>query len=96
MQQIPSQRPDHDDRRISRTPRWVRVGRGTFPFTSYPEVSFAYLATTEGLGLGISQSPKCLVLDEQEEPVAHVAYNGRVFAVGAAGEPDYSMVLHEP
>jgi len=61
----------------------------------YAEASAAYCATIERLGLGVSEAPVCEVLDEAGDPVAHVAYNGRIFAVGPNGECDYTTVLHE-
>ena len=76
-------------------PRWIRVGRGTYPFSSHAEASAAYRATIERLGLGVSEAPACEVLDEAGNLVARVAYNGRIFAVGPDGECDYTRVLHE-
>ena len=76
-------------------PRWVRIGRGTYPFSSYAEVSAAYRAAIERLGLGVSETPACDVLDGTGNVVAQVAYNGRIFAVDADGEADRSVVLHE-
>ena len=80
---------------LDREPRWVRIGRGTYPFSSYAAVSAAYRAAIERLGLGVSETPTCDVLDGTGNVVAQVAYNGRVFAVGADGEADRSIVLHE-
>ena len=79
----------------SPNPRWIRVGRGTYPFSTYAEASAAYCATIERLGLGVSEAPVCAVLDEVGDIVARVAYNGRIFAVGLGGECDYTRVLHE-
>ena len=76
-------------------PKWVRVGRGTYPFTSYPAASAAYCATIERLDLGVSETPRCEVLDDTGTVIARVAYNGRVFAVTPDGESDCTMVLHE-
>ena len=92
---------DHNTRPTRRHPTmgaqllWVRIGRGTFPFTSYADVSAAYRATIERLNLGVSETPSCEVLDSDGRKVAHVAYNGRVFAVDAEGETDRSIVLYE-
>ena len=79
----------------ARGPRWIRVGDGTYPFSTYAKASAAYCATIERLGLGVSEAPVCEVLDEAGDLVARVAYNGRIFAVGPAGECDYAKVLHE-
>ena len=76
-------------------PRWIRIGRGTYPFSSHAEASAAYRATIERLGLGVSEAPVCEVLDEAGDLVARVAYNGRIFAVGPDGECDYTRVKHE-
>ena len=76
-------------------PRWIRVGRGTYPFSTYGAASAAYCATVKRLGLGVSDAPACDVLDDAGNVVARVAYNGRVFAVGPDGECDYTRVLHE-
>jgi hypothetical protein len=66
--------PQHPDRE----PRWVRVGRGTFPFSSFAAASAAYRAAIERLNLGVSEAPPCEVLDDAENLIARVAYNGRV------------------
>lgn len=79
-----------------RDPRWIRVGRGTYPFSSYAAASAAYCATIERLGVGVSEAPVCEVLDEAGDLAARVAYNGRIFAVLPDGECDYTKVLHEP
>ena len=88
-------RPNANPSHVSRDPRWVRVGRGTYPFSTYGAASTAYCATIERLGLGVSEAPTCEVLNEAGNVVARVAYNGRVFAVGSDGECEYTMVLHE-
>ena len=90
-----SARPLADPPTASRAPRWIRIGRGTYPFSSHAEASAAYCATIERLGLGVSEAPVCEVLDEAGDLVARVAYNGRVFAVGPDGECDCARVLHE-
>jgi hypothetical protein len=76
-------------------PKWIRVGRGTYPFSSFAAASAAYCATIERLGLGVSEAPACVLLDDAGNVVARVAYNGRIFAVGTDGKSDYSIVLHE-
>lgn len=57
----------------------VRIGRRTFPFTTCEDVSRAYRATIERLGIGGSKTPICLILDHRGEVVGHVSYNGRVW-----------------
>jgi hypothetical protein len=53
-------------------PRWIRVGRGTYPFSSYAAASAAYCATIERLGLGISEAPVCELLDDAGNVMARV------------------------
>lgn len=76
-------------------PHTVRIGRRSFPFTTYAEVSAAYRAVIESLDLGASETPICAVFDADGVKVANVAYNGRIFATLADGESDYERVLHE-
>ena len=80
---------------LDREPQWVRVGRGTYPFSTYADASAAYRAAIERLGLGVSETPACDVLDGTGNVVAQVAYNGRIFAVDADGETDRGIVLYE-
>src|SRR5690554_6861236 len=44
-------------------PRWIRIGPGTYPFSTYAEASAAYCATIHRLGLGVSKAPACELLD---------------------------------
>ena len=88
-------RPHAEPPAIGGDPRWIRVGRGTYPFSTYAAVSAAYCATIDRLGLGVSEVPSCEVLDEAGDLVARVAYNGRIFAIGPDGECDNTRVLHE-
>lgn len=57
----------------------VRVGRNTVPFTTCAEVSAAYRATIEEMGVGASETPPCHILDADGRVVGHVSYNGRVW-----------------
>ena len=57
----------------------VRIGRRAFPFTTCEDVSKAYRATIERLGIGGSKTPSCLIHDHRGEVVGHVSYNGRVW-----------------
>ena len=64
------------------------------PFHSFADVSSAYRRTIEHLGLGASQTPPCTIFDETGMLVAHVSYNGRVWA-GSSYQPG-AVPLYEP
>jgi hypothetical protein len=51
-----------------------------FSFENWGQVSKAYRRTCEALGLGPAEAPRCVILDDAGAIVAHVAYNGRVWA----------------
>lgn len=72
----------------------ARVGRTTYPVTSWQQVSTAYRRTIETLDLGASQAPRCEIVDMRGNVIAHVAYNGRVFP-GRTYEPG-ATPLYEP
>lgn len=55
----------------------VRIGSRVFPFTSFAEVSAAYRASIESLGLGGSQTPACRIFDATGRQTAYISYNGR-------------------
>jgi hypothetical protein len=57
----------------------VRIGRRTFPFTTCEDVSRAYRATIDRLGLGGSKTPPCVILNASGQPTGRVSYNGRVW-----------------
>ncbi len=59
--------PIRPDPTVVPEPRWVRVGRGTFPFSSFAAASAAYRAAIERLDLGVSEAPACEVLDDAEK-----------------------------
>lgn len=61
------------------TPAFVRIGKRLFPFTTYSEVSAAYLATCSRLDLGSRKAPACTMLDASMNPVAYVSYNGKIW-----------------
>lgn len=58
----------------------VTVGRRSFPFTSFAEVSAAYRATIESLDLGCSKTPLCSIFDSSGRQTGYVSYNGKVWA----------------
>src|SRR5690606_21973055 len=78
------------------SPYCVFIDGGTYPFTSYRAVSEAYCGTIACLGLGVSETPSCMVLNEAGRPVATVGYNGRIFRISEQGEIDYEHPLFEP
>jgi hypothetical protein len=57
----------------------VRIGARIFPFTTMAEVSAAYRATIQRLGIGGSETPSCEILNHRAEVVGYVSYNGRVW-----------------
>lgn len=59
--------------------RVVIQGR-SFPFTSFEEVSRAYRATIERLGVGGSKTPQCSIFDAAGNQTAYLSYNGRAWA----------------
>lgn len=59
---------------------YATVGRTAFPVESWAQVSGAYRDLCNHLGVGASQAPKCLILDDRHRVFAHVSYNGRVWA----------------
>lgn len=76
----------------------VRIGRRMFPFTTCEEVSAAYRATIERLGLGGSKTPPCVILNHLGQPTGRVSYNGRVWrgAEWASGDkPIYDPTDNE-
>lgn len=61
----------------------------TFEATTFEQVSRAYRETIEMLGLGASETPRCLIT-KGGKVIAHVTYNGRVWP----GKPsDWSATL---
>jgi hypothetical protein len=58
----------------------VRIGRNAYAFTTAAEVSAAYRATIDRLGLGASETPSCDLLDASGNLVGHVSYNGKVWS----------------
>lgn len=57
----------------------VRIGRRIFPFSDCAQISAAYRASIESLGLGASQTPQCEILDASGAIVGRVSYNGRIW-----------------
>jgi hypothetical protein len=74
----------------------VRIGRRTFPFTSFEHVSDTYVRATGVADVGMRDAPKCEILDPTGKVVAHVSYNGRIWNHLADGSTDYSACLYDP
>lgn len=58
---------------------YAHVGFHRFPVMSFAQVSAAYRALLDELGLGASQAPRCLIEDDTGTVHAHVSYNGKVW-----------------
>jgi len=58
----------------------AKIGRRTFPFTTAEEISRAYRATIDRLGLGASRAPSCDLLDGNGHRIGYVSYNGKVWS----------------
>lgn len=59
---------------------YATVGKSVIPVESWEQVSKAYRNTIDHLGLGSSQAPKCLIVDDRKRVCYHVSYNGKVWA----------------
>lgn len=73
----------------------VRIGSRLFPFTTPEEVSRAYSATINRLGLGGSQTPSCSLLDASGAVAGYVSYNGRVWQ-GQPEEWQSAVCVYDP
>lgn len=65
---------------------FATVGKTTYPASTVQQVSAAYTATINRLGLGASEAPPCRIVDERGKIVFHVSYNGKVWK-GAEWKP---------
>jgi hypothetical protein len=57
----------------------AQCGRLRKPIDDLRELSRAYRATIDELGLGGSETPNCYILNEVGKRVGRVSYNGRVW-----------------
>lgn len=64
---------------VTTTPAFVRIGKRLFDFTTYADVSRAYVETCARLDRGSSNAPNCLLLDADMNQVGHVSYNGKAW-----------------
>lgn len=84
---------------IATTPSTVRIGRRTFPFTSFEDVSQAYRSARDaggyvsgcGMDRNGPKAPPCEILDGFGECIAWVSYNGRVWR-GPLNNNNYDLV----
>lgn len=77
----------------------VRVGSHVFPFTDFAQVSAAYRATIDRLGIGARRTPHCKIFDGTGRQTAYVSYNGRVWAFDPADPFDHdnsNVCLYDP
>lgn len=58
---------------------FATVGFRQFPVENWEQVSLAYRSLLDELGLGASQAPRCVVVDEAGKVHAHASYNGRIW-----------------
>lgn len=72
------------------------VGTRYHPVKCWRDVSEAYRRTIDALGLGVSHTPRCDILDSSGQVVAHVAYNGKVFCGSYRDWIPGSQPLYEP
>lgn len=72
---------------------YATIGQTFHPADSFEQVSKAYRAVIEYLGLGASQAPPCLIYDRNGDLIARCSFNGRVWP----GQPDINAVpLYDP
>ncbi|MCB1460967.1 MAG: hypothetical protein KDJ90_00725 [Nitratireductor sp.] len=70
---------------LSKTPAYVQIGKRRFAFTTYEKVSEAYCETRDRLDATASGrtgplAPQCTIHAGDGEQLAHVSYNGKVWA----------------
>lgn len=59
---------------------FLKVGRRLFQVASFEEASRMFCAARDKAGEGASRTPSPQIVDERGEVIAHVSYNGRVWA----------------
>jgi hypothetical protein len=72
---------------------FLEIGRKRFQIASYEEASRMFCAVRDKMGEGASRTPSPNIVDERGKVIAHVSYNGRVWA-GATYAPD-AMPLYD-
>lgn len=81
---------------VSSEPATVKIGRRSFAFTSFEQVSAAYSATIGAMDYGASRTPSCKIFDASGKQVAYVSYNGRVWAGEERGWKSGNTPLYAP
>ena len=66
---------------------FLEIGRTRFQIASYEEASVMFCAVRDQMSEGASRTPSLKIVNERGEVIAHVSYNGRVWA-GATYVPD--------
>lgn len=59
---------------------FLELGRKRFQIASFEEASRMFCLAREKMGAGASRTPSPHIVDERGEVIAHVSYNGRVWA----------------
>ena len=59
---------------------FIELGRKRFQIASFEEASRMFCLAREKMGEGASRTPSPPIVDERGEVIAHVSYNGRVWA----------------
>ena len=59
---------------------FLELGRKRFQIASFEEASRMFCLAREKMGEGASRTPAPQIVDERGEVIAHVSYNGRVWA----------------
>jgi hypothetical protein len=59
---------------------FLQIGRKRFQIASFEEASRTFCAARDKAGEGASRTPSPKIVDERGEIIAHVSYNGRVWA----------------
>lgn len=81
---------------ITDAPDHIIIDGRAFAFTSYAEVSAAYRATIDRLGIGGSETPPCRIFKADGQQVAYVSYNGRVWPGSARDWQPGRSCIYDP
>lgn len=77
-------------------PIFIQIGRKRYQVASYAEASRMFCKARDESGLGASQIATPHITDEHGNPIAYVAYNGRVFAGAAKNWKAGTPILFDP
>lgn len=59
---------------------FIEIGRRRIQVATYQEASHMFCAARDKMGEGSSKTPSPKIVNERGEVVAHISYNGRVWA----------------